>query len=99
MLITDGNGCTLSDSVFMGVAGLPEASNVDLQWYPVPTSTIIKINQGVSEWNIYDAFGRLMASGTQSEINVADFPASVYVIEWVMNGAVNKQRFIKTTSH
>ena len=99
VLITDGNGCTLSDSVFMGVAGLPEASNVDLQWYPVPTSTIIKINQGVSEWNIYDAFGRLMASGTQSEINVADFPASVYVIEWVMNGAVNKQRFIKTTSH
>ena len=96
VVVTDANGCEISDSVYMGVLENGETILPNLVIYPVPASDWIHFNQHVEHWVIYDAAGRALSSGKSMDINVYDLPEAVYLIDCQVQEELYRLRFIKS---
>ncbi len=92
VVVTDANGCTFSDSTFVGpVTGIEEyMNNTVLTIYPNPTSDIINIRfVGFSdEWNfeLFDFTGKLVyrknnISNEHFILNSEELPSGIYLLK------------------
>ena len=77
--VIDSNGCTTTDSVFVGVAGLHSLSADQLIAYPNPSKDQITFPFEVERVTIYDQSGALVLDEkNKSQINTSQLANGVY---------------------
>ena len=90
VIVTKG-GCTdTSNCHFHLYIGIPEnTDNDELRIYPVPTSSIIKIEaEGITKVEIWDLQGRQVYVGNESEIDLGNLPNGIYIVTVQINGRI-----------
>lgn len=95
--ILDANGCEIVDSVFIGILNTEESLITPLFAYPVPAGDILFLSTPIRTWNLYDALGRRLDFGTESQgIDVSALPQATYYIECERsNGLIERISFSK----
>ncbi len=100
VIITDANGCTYSDSIFVTRSistGLNENSNQNVYIYPNPTNNLIHIS-GLDDFSfeIMDLKGRVLSKGINgNKISVESFADGIYVLKLENNGAIKNFFVVK----
>lgn len=61
VLVTDANGCSISDSVFVDVLDLNNSSAQLLEVYPNPSNGLFQLSLAVEKLEVFDLQGRLIA--------------------------------------
>lgn len=59
-----------------------EEKNVDCKVYPNPAATILFIDSNVEAYNIYNFSGKLVYTGKEKTLNVADWKPGIYAIQF-----------------
>ncbi|MDG1842321.1 MAG: T9SS type A sorting domain-containing protein [Crocinitomicaceae bacterium] len=100
VIITDANGCTYSDSIFVTRSintGLDESSNQNVYIYPNPTNNLIHVS-GLDDFSfdIMDLKGRVLSKGRNgNKISVESFADGIYVLKLENNGAIKNFFVVK----
>jgi hypothetical protein len=58
VVVTDANGCSISDSIFVDVLGLNIAPETNLEVYPNPSNGVFKLSLAVEKLEVFDLQGR-----------------------------------------
>jgi hypothetical protein len=98
VLVTDANGCQISDSVFVdSLVGIVENDKNDFIIYPNPTKEIIEIQGQGQTIRIRDLNGKLTQElAFQNKIYVGHLSSGVYTLEIISdNRQINRIRFTK----
>lgn len=94
--VTDANGCVITDSVWLGVAGIAGLIGKPFEIFPNPTAENIYFNMKVDEWKLFDNKSRLIGQGEDtgfiSFLNLAD---GTYFIRYRAGNAYGFTKAIK----
>ena len=94
--VLDSNGCTMVDSVYLGVLGLEESlGQVEQLFYPNPSSGNLYISEQCDNLHIFDTYGALVWQQPISSGKV-ELPLSsgVYTVELTLGSQSKKSRLI-----
>ncbi|MFM7643302.1 MAG: T9SS type A sorting domain-containing protein [Sphingomonadales bacterium] len=79
VLVTDANGCSISDSVFVDVLGLNNATVTNLEVYPNPSTGLFKLNLAVVQLKVFDLQGRHITHFNDAqEIDLSHLASGTY---------------------
>ncbi|MFM8963619.1 MAG: T9SS type A sorting domain-containing protein, partial [Sphingomonadales bacterium] len=79
VLVTDANGCSISDSVFVDVLGLNNATVTNLEVYPNPSTGLFKLNLAVVQLEVFDLQGRHITHFNDAqEIDLSHLASGTY---------------------
>jgi hypothetical protein len=98
VLVTDANGCQISDSVFVDTdAGIGQNENVQFSIYPNPTKDYIQITGAGKTIRIRDIQGKLIQQmNFSNQLNVQQLSSGIYTLEVISDSnLVNRVRFSK----
>ena len=84
---TYANSLVITEDDPCGVLTNVESENVELGFYPNPTSSVVNLPSR-SNYKVLDVFGIELLSGYSTEIDVSGFDAGMYFIQ--TNGSVHK---------
>ena len=97
LTLTDGNMCSVSDSVTVG-----NSVGLSNQWaniliYPNPTTGFVELKgiNGQLMVDIYDNLGRFIKSSNSSFINLSDQPKGLYLIKVFTDEYSNEYKIFK----
>lgn len=77
----DANGCTITDSIFVGTANLTNLSQNTLIAYPNPSSELINLSQKATMIYLYDQAGALVVkSKNAAQIDVSQLANGLYTL-------------------
>jgi hypothetical protein len=97
VVVTDANGCQLTDSVFVDSnVGLTESKSQVIFIYPNPTSEMLFFNVTADKVEILDLNGRIVKSTVSSnKIDIRALSAGNYVLKIINEETNSIHRFVK----
>jgi hypothetical protein len=96
VLVTDANGCTIQDSIFMDVLDLESTTQDLFLAYPNPTQGLLQFSQMLSNLEVLDNQGRRIRQTTNcSSMDLSDLAAGTYQFVYKANGNIQVVRIIK----
>jgi hypothetical protein len=96
VLVTDANGCTIQDSIFMDVLDLESTTQDLFLAYPNPTQGQLQFSQMLSNLEVLDNQGRRIRQTTNcSSMDLSDLSAGTYQFVYKANGNIQVVRIIK----
>ena len=85
--ITDANGCSVLDSVYVGVLQLTEAMQSQFIAYPNPANQLLTFNRQSEKIYLYDARGSVVLTEDQASfIQVSHLAQGIYTLQLIENG-------------
>lgn len=88
--ITDANGCSLVDSVFIHTLSLTDLTSADQIVFPNPAKDVITIsNPATLAYLMYDMKGKLICEGNQLSIDVRALSSGAYMLKLVSDSGVH----------
>ena len=89
--VMDDNGCSIIDSVYLGVLGIEDMLSENLFFYPNPAKDIIQFNEEVIDIEIYDLKGSLIHA-KQPENGTINLSMASGVYTLVLLGKTSSKR-------
>lgn len=68
VLVTDANGCSISDSVFVDVLGLSNLTVFNLEVYPNPSNGLFQLSLAVEKLEVFDLQGRFICQFEAAQV-------------------------------
>jgi len=79
VVVTDANGCSIQDSIFMDVLGWEDALQVSLMAYPNPTNSFVNFSETLANIEVLDAQGRQICTAANcSAMDLSGLAAGTY---------------------
>jgi len=96
VLVTDANGCSISDSVFVDVLGLNNATVTNLEVYPNPSTGLFKLNLAVVQLKVFDLQGRHITHFNDAqEIDLSHLASGTYQLVCTIDKHTQILRVVK----
>jgi hypothetical protein len=93
--ITDANGCSMVDSVFIHTLSLTDLTSADQIVFPNPAKDVITIsNPATLAYIMYDMKGKLICEGNQLSIDVRALSSGAYMLKLVSDSGVHYSKVI-----
>lgn len=88
--ITDANGCSMMDSVFIHTLSLTDLTSADQIVFPNPAKDVITIsNPSTLAYVMYDMKGKLICEGDELLIDVRALSSGAYMLKLVSDSRVH----------
>ena len=79
VVVTDANGCSIQDSIFMDVLGLQTKTVANIIAYPNPTSSIVNFSETLANIVVLDVQGRQICTAANcSSMDLSGLAAGTY---------------------
>ncbi len=79
VVVTDANGCSIQDSVFMDIVGLQTNTDANIMAYPNPTNGSVNFNVTLAKIEVLDAQGRQICTAANcSGMDLSGLAAGTY---------------------
>jgi hypothetical protein len=96
VVVTDANGCTISDSVLVDVLSLNNISGKLLEIYPNPSNGLFQLSQEVEKLDVFDLQGRLVIQfAAAQEVDLRHLATGTYQLVCKMNKRTQFLRIVK----
>jgi len=96
VLVTDANGCSISDSVFVDVLGLNNPTVTNLEVYPNPSTGLFKLNLAVVQLEVFDLQGRHITHFNDAqEIDLSHLASGTYQLVCTIDKRTQILRVVK----
>lgn len=96
--VIDAHGCSVTDSIYVGVLGLTGEITPTVEIYPNPTADYLNASATLDTWRLYDLQGNLVADGKSTNIiNLERLSSGVYYISFLINHREIREKVIKIT--
>jgi hypothetical protein len=98
VLITDANGCQISDSVFVdSESGIEENKETNVFVYPNPVNEVLNISEPIDRVQILDVLGRIVyvSELKNNRINLSNLSAGRYTIRLYKQDGYSIHSFVK----
>jgi len=93
--VTDANGCTIVDSVYIGMVGVSDVLSDHWSIFPNPTSDKINLPVGIDQLIIYDAKGAVVRKEENPTIEfVLHLSAGIYTVEAKVGNSVLRTKLV-----
>ena len=85
--ITDANGCSVLDSVYVGILQLTESMQGQFIAYPNPVNQLLTFNRQSEKIYLYDARGSVVLTEDQASfIQVSHLAQGIYTLQLIESG-------------
>jgi hypothetical protein len=85
--ITDANGCSVLDSVYVGILELSESIQGEFIAYPNPVNQRLTFNKQIEKIYLYDARGSVVLTEDQASfIQVSHLAQGIYTLQLIESG-------------
>jgi hypothetical protein len=79
VVVTDANGCSIQDSIFMDILGLQTNTAANIMAYPNPTNSFVNFSETLANIEVLDALGRQICTATNcSAMDLSGLAAGTY---------------------
>jgi hypothetical protein len=79
VVVTDANGCSIQDSIFMDILGLQTNTAANIMAYPNPTNSFVNFSETLANIEVLDALGRQICTATNcSGMDLSGLAAGTY---------------------
>jgi hypothetical protein len=96
VIVTDANGCSISDSVYVDVLSLNNNSGQLLEIYPNPSNGLFQLSQEVEKLDIFDLQGRFICHfDAAQEVDLRHLANGTYQLVCKMNKRTQFLRIVK----
>jgi hypothetical protein len=96
VVVTDVNGCSISDSVLVDVLSLNNISGQLLEVYPNPSNGLFQLSQEVEKLDIFDLQGRFICQfDAAQEVDLRHLANGTYQLVCKMNKLTQFLRIVK----
>ena len=96
VLVTDANGCSVSDSIYVDVLNLNNTSEQLLEIYPNPSNGLFQLNQEVENLDVFDLQGRLICQfEAAQELDLRHLANGTYQLVCKVNKRTQFLRIVK----
>lgn len=96
VVVTDANGCSVSDSVLVDVLGVQQFNSSAILLYPNPTQSTLYLSLKVDEVLVLDMQGRLLLKQKTSDfIDVSRLAAGQYQLQVINQDRIEMNQFFK----
>ena len=96
VVVTDANGCSVSDSIYVDVLNLNNTSEQLLEIYPNPSNGLFQLNQEVENLDVFDLQGRLICQfEAAQELDLRHLANGTYQLVCKMNKRTQFLRIVK----
>jgi hypothetical protein len=96
VIVTDANGCSISDSVYVDVLSLNNISGQLLEVYPNPSNGLFQLSQEVEKLDIFDLQGRFICHfDAAQEVDLRHLANGTYQLVCKMNKLTQFLRIVK----
>jgi hypothetical protein len=96
VVVTDVNGCSISDSVYVDVLSLNNISGQLLEVYPNPSNGLFQLSQEVEKLDIFDLQGRFICHfDAAQEVDLRHLANGTYQLVCKMNKRTQFLRIVK----
>jgi hypothetical protein len=94
--VTDANGCSIQDSVFMDILGLQTNTETNIIAYPNPTNSFVYFSETLAKLEVFDMQGRcLLSAANCASYNLSGLAAGQYQLFCTYSRGVELLRFVK----
>jgi hypothetical protein len=94
--VTDANGCSIQDSVFMDILGLQTNTETNIIAYPNPTNDFVNFSETLANVNVFDMQGRIILTAVNCmSINLNGLGAGQYQLLCTYSKGTELLRFVK----
>jgi hypothetical protein len=77
--VTDANGCSIQDSVFMDILGLQTNTTANVMAYPNPTNGFVNFSETLAKLEVFDMQGRIVLTAANcASMNLSGLAAGTY---------------------
>jgi hypothetical protein len=96
VVVTDANGCSIQDSIFVDVLGLNPTTEQSLEIYPNPSNGLFELSQEVEKLDVFDLQGRLIIQfAAAQEVDLRHLANGTYQLVCKMNKRTQFLRIVK----
>jgi hypothetical protein len=96
VIVTDANGCSISDSVYIDVLSLNNNSEQLLEIYPNPSNGLFQLSHEVEKLDVFDFQGRLICQfAAVQEVDLRHLANGTYQLVCKMNKRTQFLRIVK----
>ena len=96
VVVTDANGCSVSDSVYVDVLSLNTTSEQLLEIYPNPSNGLFQLSQEVEKLDVFDLQGRLIIQfAAAQEVDLRHLATGTYQLVCKVNKRTQFLRIVK----
>ena len=96
VVVTDANGCSIQDSIFVDVLGLNPTTEQSLEVYPNPSNGLFQLSQEVEKLDVFDLQGRLIIQfAAAQEVDLRHLANGTYQLVCKMNKRTQFLRIVK----
>jgi hypothetical protein len=98
VIITDANGCEISDSVFVdSELGLEANEESNLFIFPNPAKDVLNISEPIEKVEIFDIIGKIVYETklVTDTISISNLSPGKYTIRLHKSGNISKHYFVK----
>ncbi|MFN5652030.1 MAG: PQQ-binding-like beta-propeller repeat protein [Flavobacteriia bacterium] len=79
VVVTDANGCSIQDSIFMDIVGLQNNTVANIMAYPNPTNSFVNFSETLANIEVLDAQGRQICTAANcSAMDLSGLAAGTY---------------------
>ncbi|NOZ44828.1 MAG: T9SS type A sorting domain-containing protein [bacterium] len=76
-------------------SGISDVNDNIVKIYPNPCTQYLKISLSHCSWELYDMTGRILTSGSGSEVDVQDLKVGNYILRINTADGVSVKKFLK----
>jgi hypothetical protein len=96
VVVTDANGCSIQDSIFVDVLGLNHTTEQSLEVYPNPSNGLFQLSQEVEKLDVFDLQGRLVIEfAAAQEVDLRHLANGTYQLVCKVNKRTQFLRIVK----
>lgn len=96
VVVTDANGCSVSDSVYVDVLSLNTSSEQLLEIYPNPSNGLFQLSKEVEKLDVFDLQGRLIIQfAAAQEVDLHHLATGTYQLVCKLNKRTQFLRIVK----
>ena len=93
--VTDSNGCTIVDSVYIGMVGISDVISDNWSIFPNPASDKINLPYGIDQLIVYDAKGAVVRKEENPSVEFdLHLSAGMYTLEAKVGTAVLRTKLV-----
>lgn len=94
--VTDANGCSIQDSVFMDILGLQTHTAANMMAYPNPTNGFVNFSETLAKLAVFDMQGRcILTAANCASIDLSGLAAGQYQLLCTYSQGTELLRFVK----
>jgi hypothetical protein len=94
--VTDANGCSIQDSVFMDILGLQTNTAANMMAYPNPTNGFVNFSETLAKLAVFDMQGRcILTAANCASIDLSGLAAGQYQLLCTYSQGTELLRFVK----